>query len=352
MARWGRTRAGAERPAADGGGELQSRHLLLVPSTVTAEEVGDLLACRVPTGSLAQDGEVRFGRDSRLWGPIELTMEQAVDAQVPMPWTVAYALDAPVEREDPPPPDLDDRDGFAHAFSDGLPWREEGRALRLLVGMARRLHGAVRVVGGGMLHPDPERAIDIVVHSPTWLDPEVVHGIVLRVLPDAELAVDGADWDGPDEQAYTGQRIAGDTDEDPLGADELETLHVAADEMDMQALSGEDTIDAYAIVGEVGQRGPDGRGLDGAIEVLVHVTEPGEPAVAGQEWADYPFVSYEVRWACPVPEERERRSPGAAYLAARERVRPVVHAVAAALVEASGGVVTDEDGFRLDRYAL
>lgn len=347
MARWG---LGRER--GDATGELRAHHLLLVPSTVGAEEVGDLLASRVPSGSLAQDGEVRFGRHSRLHGPFQLSMEEAVDAQVPMPWTLAYALDAPVEREDPPPPGLDDRDGLGHAFPGGLPWREEGRALRLLIGMARRLHGAVRVQGGMLLHPDPERAIDIVVHSPNWLDPGVVHGIVLRVLPEAELAVDGADWDGPDEQAYSGERIAGDTGHDPLSTADLEALHTAADQRDMQVLGGEDTIDAYAVVGEVGRRGPDGRGLDGAVEVLVHVTEPGEPSVAGQEWAAYPFVSYEVRWSCPVPEERDRRNPDAAYLAARERVRPVVNEVARALVEAVGGVVTDEDGFRLDRYAL
>ncbi len=342
MARWGRP----AQPA------LRERHLLLVPSTCPVAEISELVSCRVPSGSLLRDGEVRFGRHSRLSGPFELTMEQAVDADVPMPWTLAYALEAPHEREDPPPPGLDDRDGLARAFPDGLPWREEERALRLLVGLARRVHGAVRVAGGGMLQPDPDRAVDILVHSPTWLDPELVHGIVLRVLPHAELAVDAADWAGPDEQAYSGARIAGDTGEDPLVAEELAALHVVADENDLQALADEDTIDAYAVVAELGERGADGHGVDGAVEVLVHVSDPGEPSVADQDWAAHPFVSYEVRWSCPEPEERERRRPSPSYVAARERVRPVVHAVAHALVEVSGGVVTDEDGFRLDRYTL
>lgn len=342
MGRWGRA----------AGSPLRDQHLLLVPSTCPVREVSDLVASRVPRGSLARDGEVRFGRHSRLSGPVELTMEQAVDAAVPMPWTVVYVLETPTEREDPPPPGLDDRDGFAHVFPDGLPWREEARALRLLVGVARRLHGAVRVVGGSLLHPDPERAVDIVIHSPTWLDPHVVHGLVLRTLPEAELAVDGADWVGPDEAAYSGARVADDTADDPLTGAELSALHEAADAADLAALSGEDTIDGYAIVAELGERGPDGQGVDGALEVLVHVTPDGEPAVADQEWGTHPFVSYEVRWACPHPEDRERRRPAPAYLAARERVRPVVLAVARTVVEASGGVVTDEDGFRLDRYAL
>jgi len=33
-------------------------------------------------------------------------------------------------------------------------------------------------------------------------------------------------------------------------------------------------------------------------------------------------------------------------------VQPVVRAVARVIVEATGGVVTDEDGFWLDRYLL
>ncbi len=347
IGRWSSGRSTSDFPDGGGPGGLRSRHLLLLPTTVTPAEIGALIRSRVPDAALERDGEVRLGRHCRLTGPFELTMEDAVDAGVPMPWTLAYALDAPIEREDPPGPGDDDRDGFAHAFPDGLPWREEGRALQLLVGLARRLHGAVRVSGGPLMHPDADRAVDIVIHSPIWLDPEVVHGIVARVLPGAELAVDGQEWDGPDADAYSGAAIAAHTQDDPLTAEELHALHAAADQFDMESLAEEDTIDAYAVVGEVGPGG-----VDGAIDVLVHVTEPGEPSVAEQEWAGFPFVTYEVRWASPDPEERERRVPGSAYLALRDRVRPVVNAVARALVEGTGGVLTDEDGFHLDRYQI
>jgi len=347
IGRWSTSRPAADFPAGEGPAGLRSRHLLLLPTTVTPAEIGALIRSRVPDAALERDGEVRLGRHCRIHGPYELTMEDAVDAGVPMPWTLAYALDAPIEREDPPEPGHDDRDGFAFAFPDGLPWREEGRALHLLVGLARRLHGAVRVSGGALMLPDAERAVDVVIHSPTWLDPEVVHAIVARILPCAELAVDGQEWDGPDAGVYSGAVIATDTQGDPLTTEELQALHAAADRFDLQALAEEDTIDAYAVVGEVGVAG-----ADGAIDVLVHVTEPGEPSVAGHDWAAYPFVSYEVRWASPDPEERERRVPGSAYLAVRERVRPVVATVARALVEGTGGVVTDEDGFYLDRYLL
>ena len=107
---------------------LVDMHLLLVPSTIDVVEVDELLRARIPTADLAGTGEVRIGRHGRIVGPFELSMADAVDAAVPMPWTICYALQVPAEREDPPLPGADDRDGFASAFPDGLPWRDEGRA--------------------------------------------------------------------------------------------------------------------------------------------------------------------------------------------------------------------------------
>ena len=324
---------------------LRDAHLLLVPSTVTINDLAELVKARVRGSAMASTGAVRLGRHSRLLGPFQLTMEDAVDAGVPMPWTVAYAFQCPREREDPPPPGVDDRDGFAHAFPDGLPWREEGRGLHLLVALARRLHGAVRVAGGRTITPDPDRAVDVVVHSPFWLDAPVLLKIVQRALPTARLAVEGEEWEGPPPEVYTGavvrQHLGDAWDGDHVA------LHALADEHDLETLRGEDVIDGYALIGEVGPYGQ-----DGAVEVLVHVADPDEPSVDGQEWAGGPFVSFEVRWSCPEPDERERRTPSESYIAARERVRPVIHAVARVVVEAASGVVVDEDGFWLDRYTL
>jgi hypothetical protein len=323
-------------------------HLLLVPSTVHPDDVSDLVRARVPGSELGRTGAATLGRYSRLSGPYELSMEEAVDAAVPMPWTVVYALSAPIEREDPPLPGLDDRDGFARAFSQGLPWREEGRALQLLVAMARRVRGAVRVTGGGgLIQPDAGRAVDVIVHSPYWLDPDVLLGVVQRALPPARLEIEGADWQGPSDDAYSGAAVAGYLAEHPLSSQELAELHHLADRQDMQALAGEDVIDGFAIAGELGPCGE-----DGAVEVLVHVGREHEPAVAGHPWSSSPFVTYEVRWASTAWEEREQRLPSAGYLASRDRVQPVVRAVARVIVEATGGVVTDEDGFWVDRYLL
>jgi hypothetical protein len=327
---------------------LRTQHLLLLPSTVGVEEMSELLRTRVPDGGDLSAGDtVILGRHSSIAGPHELSMEAAVDAAVPMPWTLVYALHAPVEREDPPWPNSDDRDGFAMAFPDGLPWREEGRGLHLLVALARRLRGAVRVADGHLIQPDPERAIDHTVFSPYWLDPEVLLGVVARVLPSATLATQTMEWGGPPREAYTGEIVLADIAHDPLNGQELADLHHRADHNDRAVLSDDEVLDRYAIVG-TSPTGPQ----DGQIEVLVRVCEEQAPAVALQEWSMRPFVVYEVRWACPDQAQRERRLPTEPYLASRERTRPVVNAVTRSVYEAATGIVTDEDGFGVDPYFI
>ncbi|MFN8074583.1 MAG: hypothetical protein U0Q15_04065 [Kineosporiaceae bacterium] len=389
--------------------ELALRHLLLVPSDVPCERVAALLADRIADADLIADAEVSTGRHSNLTGPYELSHEDAVAAQVPLPWTVVYALAAPVEREDPPPPGVDDSDGLAYAFPAGMPWREEGRGLGLLVSLARRLSGAVRPAAGDtLIVPDPERAVDFVVHAPVWLEPDVLLGVVARELPTARLAIEGEEWFGPPEDAYSGDALAGLPLADPLDADELAALHAMADEVDMAELSEQDTIDAYAIVAPL----PDspviavdgltpvdwfGTGVvetiktgimpavdttaidavpafagdeqvaddvdarpllsdlapnDGDVEVLVRLADRTEPVVLAQPWADHPVITYEIRWQCPDPAARERRVPGQAYLDTRARVKPVIAAITRAVAEATHGVVVDEDGFAVDRYTL
>lgn len=329
--------------------ELSAMHLLLVPSTVHPDDVSDLVRARVPGGGdLGRSGQVALGRHSMISGPYELSMEDAVDAGVPMPWTVVYALGAPIEREDPPMPGVDDRDGFAYAFPHGLPWREEGRALQLIVALARRVEGAVRVSGGhGIIQPDPRRAVDVIVHSPYWLDPDVLLGVVQRVLPGAQLEIEGSDWNGPSDAAYAGTAASPYLNGATLSPYDLSSLHHVADQRDMAAMAADHVIDGFAVAADIGPYGQ-----DGAVEVLVHVGREREPAVAGQEWAGRPFVTYEVRWAPNAWEERERRLPSESFVASRQRVQPLVRGIARMIVEATGGVVTDEDGFWLDRYNL
>jgi hypothetical protein len=325
--------------------DLVHRHLLLVPTTVEVETVSALVQDRHPSSDLHTAGELSLGRHSRLTGPYELSLEDAVDAGVPLPWTVCYCLEAPLERESPPLPGADDRDGFAFAFPDGLPWREEGRALHLLVSIARRIGGAVRTAGSlELILPDPERAVDHIVHAPAWLDPAVLLGIVQRDLPGAVLAVEGRDWNGPPDEAYTGELVAADIAAAPLTRGQLDALHAHADEVDMAVLSGPTVIDAFGIVADMG--------ADGLIEIRTHLRDGEVPAVAREPWAADEFATYEIRWINNDPAEREQRVPTEAFRVSRSRVAPLIARAARAVVEATHGVVLDEDGFRVDRYTL
>jgi hypothetical protein len=125
--------------------------------------------------------------------------------------------------------------------------------------------------------------------------------------------------------------------------------HATGAQVDMASLGAPDVLDAYAVIAPLGPGGH-----HGAVEVLVHVAEPDEPAARTQDWGRRPFVTYEVRWLCTEPDavERERRAPDERYVATRARVAPVVVTVTRAVIEAASGIVTDEDGFWLDRYRL
>jgi hypothetical protein len=336
-------------PVIRGGGisvyDLAQRHLLLVPTTVGVDVVSDLLKDRIRDVDLVERGEAQFGRHSRLSGPYELTIEDAVDAAVPMPWTVCYCLEAPIEREGPPTTGLDDRDGFAYAFPEGLPWREEGRALHLLVALARRIGGAVRVAGTmQLIMPDPDRAVDHIVHTPTWLEPDVLLGVVRRTLPGAQLAVEAPPWHGPSDEAYDGTAVQDATAHAPLSPEQIDALHLQVDALDIEAMAEPMTIDGFAITADVG--------WDGSIEVLVHMSDGDEPAVEREPWSHQDFFTYEVRWVNSDPVEREQRYPSGPFLSSRSRVVPLVTAVTATIVEATGGLVVDEDGFAVDRYRL
>lgn len=346
--RWfGRGQGGSHADEVDSAAltDLRTCHLLLVPSTTRPDHVAKLLRARIPDGDLVADGEIALGRHSRLVGPYQLTMETAVDAGVPMPWTVVYALRSPVEREDPPPADADDAIGLSFAFPQGMPWREERRGLHLIIGLARRLGGAVRVVGGEMMTPDPLRSVDFLIHAPHWMEPAITRRLVARVLPGARMAATGSDWTPPQDLDTAALSLHFEAGVDPMSTAEFRAISQAAQAYDVAALAAPPANDGYAIVADLDH------GMDGEIEVLVRFAAGPVPAVAAEPWADR-VVTYEVRWSYPDPQEHERNDPSPAFVESRGRVQPVVCAVARTLVEATSGVVTDEDGFLVDRYSL
>jgi len=332
------------RSGEDDGKVLASRHLLLVPAETNPLDVEALVYTRYPETVTTDDGSLRIGRHTVLTGPVVIDAAAARGARVPEGWSVVYVLDVPTERGDRPWPGTSDPDGLYRAFPRGLPVRAEGRAIEMLLALARRLGGAVRVHSGAtVLTPDPEAAVDVLVHSQYWVEPDTLYQAVAAAHPGTRLAVEGEPWLGPP------AGLVDDPEDEAAAALPIEqriSLHAHADRMDAEAMAGELVLDAYAVVVDVAADRD-----EGLVEVLVHVAEEPPAPIAGLEWAPR-AVTYEVRWAPPDEAEATLEAPGGAFVAMRRRAHALVLAVARTVVEATDGVPVDADGFLLDRYSL
>ena len=308
LGQWWRRLAG-RGPAPE---ELADAHLLLLPPDVPQEEVAAAVRCRYPDAPVAgralllthPAGDPREGRrrgvvavPALLHPAVDLSARQAARAGVPAPWRRVLALVVPPQREATPPA-APDRDGLHRAFPDGLPTGTEADGLRLLLALARRFGGAVRVTGSGqVLQPDPLRAVDHLVRTTTWLEPEALLEALGHLLPDAEAARSG------DLEELV------DAGEDPVAA-------------------GGPVPEPYVV----------SAALDGVdVLLLVHPEEelpvPDAAATA---------TTYEVRWD-GSDEERLEEQPGEEHRAERVRAQAVIARVSAAVLDRTGGIVLDED---------
>lgn len=252
------------------------RHVLLLPEGTDVRDVERLVRDRYPAAELADDGAVRLDAATRLSAPARTAAVPGATAQ----WSLAMTVEAPAGTD----------------------------VLDLLLGLARRLGGAVRVAGSGqVVVPTPEDVVDIVVHGPSWLEPPTVLSLVATDHPEARLATEGEQWLDP---------------------------------------TSDSVKDAYAVVLDLG---PGGR--DGVIEVIVHIDEEPEPAIANRDWAE-DAVAYWVRWTPPRPPSAEPEPPGPELSAARHRAAVAVSGIARVLGDATGGVAVDADGFLLEDYRL
>lgn len=285
--------------------ELRDRHLLLVPTTTDPLDVDGLVRTWFPGTDLAS-GRTELPGVGVLAGPHELSMEEAVAAEVPTPWVIAYDLDSPRSRSAGPPARRPD--GLHRAFPDGLPVGGELTGLEFLLAAARRLGGGVRPAGAHeVLVPDPASAVDFRVVCPLWIRPRDVAAI---------LAHEGA---GASVVLIADGRVLGDTEEHPDGKP-------------FEARLDLDPAGAVAVIGRVAR-------------------DP-EPAVAGEDYATSPTAVYDVAWRAPEPQWRSSENLDGVALACRERVRAPIESVARTLAELGGGVVLDADGFLVDRYLL
>lgn len=173
------------------GASRVGQHLLLLPEGTREADVTGLVVARHPGAAVHPGAELRIGRRAALHGPLHLDAGAAAGAAVPSPWRLAWALASPVERDDALLPGLSDRDGLTRAFPDGLPVAGERRALDLLLGLARRLRGAVRCAGrGALLAPDPLAWPGLDVRTARPVDAAAVAAILAGTDAPLEMAAE------------------------------------------------------------------------------------------------------------------------------------------------------------------
>lgn len=351
--------------------QVRARHLLALPEGVGTDEVEVLAQSRFvaarweePTDSGAtRTGlmpavtaafgmravtpaaqptfALRLGRMSRLLGPYSVTSEDAMALRLPATTRTVWALDCPAERGEPPWPG-GDRDGLKRAFPKGVPVRDEERALLWLVATARRLQGAVRVAGSGVvLTPDVDQAIDLTVLTDRWLEPAEALAVVRRVLPRARLSGEGVrqPWSGPPDPDDPAIRAA----LGPYGVhDPAERARLAAeaDAYDRWMLANPPAAEAFGVEADLG--------LDGMVVVEVSERQEVPPLLRNLPWAANGVVAYRVHWEPADVTELEAERPSLEHRVARGRTSQRVQAIARGLHEAVGGEVADEADFLVD----
>jgi hypothetical protein len=332
---------------------LSKAHLVLVPVDTDPELVDRLVRYRSQHARLLETGSGWLARSSAITGPYPLNSRDADALHVPAHWQLAYAVHAPVERDARAFEDIGDpqlKAWWMRAFPSGKPFREEGEAVDLAIALARHLGGAFRPASGALtIVPDPRRGVDLTIWSTLPLGPEPMLMVVQPVMPGARLH-------GGEQHDWRVRPLVSDTQpwtidpSDPATLDVAEALsderwdeveHVSR-QHDAHALAHDDGLDGYAITGRD----------DVLLEAMAEDAVP--------PWVEHRLgagptdlvVTFTVRWvpANLTLQEAEELSP----ILRRERdlAHDRVRAVARAVVEAVSGVISDSDGFEVDRYSL
>lgn len=297
---------------------------------------------------------LRLARLSHLAGPYAVTPEEAVALGLPAATAVVYDLDCPAERGERPYPG-GDRDGLKRAFPDGLPVREEERVVQWLVACARRLGGAVRIGGSGVvLTPDVDGAIDLTVLTDRWLEPAEALAVVQGVVPRARLSEATGRWDGPmagvgrastsgaggvSEAGGSGLRAALER----YGVqDEAERARLMAEAAayDEAMVASPLPAESYGVLVDLG--------VDGTVSVEAAAEHELPPLLRDLPWTAGGVVAYRVHWEPLLVEELEMEKPSFPHKVARGRAAPQVQAVARALHAVVGGEIADEADFLVD----
>jgi len=281
-----------------------SAHVLIADAHTEPTDVFTLIRNVRPRIDVDADtGTVHLSRHSRLEGPIALSEQDCAQLGCE-PDSVVFALWGPTDREATPPVGDGPLDTF---FPRGLPVKEEERNIDLLMALARRLHGSVRLAGDTSaprtVTPDPDQHPVYTVFSSYWLDPGVCADTVRQVMPDVQS-----------HEQFT-----------------LDASTIAADEPIL--------LDGYSVTATLAA------GPDYPAEVVVLVEDRLPPAV--DQYAQAPLISYLVRWISPDSMGDPQVEPHV-----RSQVVVELERIAGALMRATAGIGIDADGFLVTESQL
>jgi hypothetical protein len=327
----------------------ETHHVLALAGDIEGHEIALLASTRWKT--VEQElGEISFSRYSSLFGPYHAGPALGASLGLPRGLHQAWIANTLTERGAAPRPGALDPTGVSRAFPTGLPVREEGRVVDFLVAAARRLGGVVRFHGSGlMVAPVPDGALDLAVFSPLWLEPQAALAIAQSVVPRFELAIN---WHAfipaarrPTDTLADGLDLGVDSGAGPgRDADSRARIAAEAATRDAEALSGEQTLDRYALTADLGPAG----------QLVIEISGADEPpgAMRSVPWAEAGAVEYGVRWLPADPKHLLMEFPPAGHCQTRAQMANLLAGLARVIHHTVGGEVLDADGFPIDPIDL
>lgn len=291
------------------GARAQAHHLLVVPDGVSPVDIEALVLSWFPeavTTHAEDQVHLETGPGCAVVGP------WAGDQLLPGWAAAVYLLQAPEQRGDPVPAELQGRGDLLDAFADGEPLADERAHLELGLAAARRIGGAVRTAGGVLMTPPPRA--DLVLYSPVWLHPDALVHVLEPHLPGLGLEDSPVTPLPPD--AVTGESLIEDEGE-------RRWLHAEAAAYDAAALAEPEVTESYGATARI----------DGVTYAVAVEAALGVPVVlAAVDLSG--LIVYELR-CYPDGDPTDE-------VVAR------LEDAARALLTAVGGHLVDDDGFLVD----
>lgn len=315
-----------------------ANHLFCVGASVEDDELEALAVSAWDEAHWVAPGRLHLRGGVELSGPWALPVNVRGPLGLGADLTHAWVVECEPMRGEPAPPELAASDRWASAFPEGLPVGLEYQVLLVLERMARRLAGAVRIAGSGVvMQPDPDSAVSLAVYSPRWVGPAELAEALAEAFPET---IDSRELvaDAQRESSRQSRRDAEAERELRSVVQELsDELREALARDREHALSAEQVVDGFALLSPIGNQS--------IMMVEVHQVEQVPHVLRWEEWAQGAVIEYRLRWLpkgnVEVPESIVTRSERL------ERMRSTrdIESAATIILGITGGAVVDEDDF-------